>query len=106
MATIEVTELVQPKLTAGKGTKASVGMMLFVLGILSMVSIIGFLPGIGLFYVGFLMMRSGLPTQEIACQSCELPVTARVGEKTAECAACGTKNPIVWVKPAKGKAAA
>ena len=74
------------------------GLVLLVAGLLSAVTIVGLLPGIGLVIVGFLLLYFGRPKTIIKCNNCGGDVPARLEDKQAKCEHCDTIHPIKWTK--------
>ena len=58
---MEMITLKTKKPTLAESLRMGSGVLLLVTGILAMLSIVGFLPGIGLFLVGYLLMHFGRP---------------------------------------------
>lgn len=98
---IEVRTLEKPKFKTGSMGKFVTGAFLLFFGVILMITIIGILPGIGLFIGGFMMMWFGLPTVDIECYACGSEVKARQDVKQAKCEHCNTINPVKWVKRKK-----
>lgn len=95
---MEMIALKKPKATTGENVKMGVGLALAIMGVLMLLSIVLFLPGIGAFLVGFLLIRSGRPKEVITCAQCGGDVIAAFGEKQAKCEHCNTVHPIAWSK--------
>lgn len=95
---MEMITLKTKKPTLAESLRMGSGVLLLVTGVLAMLSIVGFLPGIGLFLVGYLLMHFGRPKVEITCASCGGTTIARSGEKKAKCEHCETVQPIKWTK--------
>lgn len=95
---MEMITLKNKKPTFGQSVKMGIGVFLLIIGVLSMLSIVGFLPGIGFFLVGYLLMHFGRPKVAINCANCGGEIEARQGEKKAKCEHCETANPIKWTK--------
>ena len=95
---MEMITVQNRKPTGGETVMLAIGALLFFAGILMMISLILFLPGIGAFLVGFLLMYFGRPKAIIECTNCGGDVIARLNDKQAKCEHCDTVHPITWKK--------
>ena len=95
---MEMIALRKPKASIGQSLIIAIGLILAVAGLLMMLSIILFLPGVGAFLIGFLMIWFNRPKETITCRQCSGNVTARLGDKQAKCEHCNTVHPITWTK--------
>lgn len=100
---IEVKTLSLTKFPAKSIIGMLFGGLFALLGVIFMITIILFLPGIFGVLIGFLIMYASVPSVTTECRACSQPVRVKVNVKNAECPSCKTANPVVWAKAAKVK---
>lgn len=103
---IEVLTLEKPRLNlrdAFSSIGAFFGITLAILGVLMMITIILFIPGIGLFLAGTTLAYGSLPRKKSDCPVCSLELKAKLNAKNTKCQHCETIVPIKWIKARKRK---
>lgn len=98
---IEVKTLSLPKYPAKNIIGLLFGGGVLLLGIVFMITIILFLPGIFGVLIGFLIMYASVPSVETECRACSQPVRVKLNVKSGVCPSCKTANPVVWAKVKK-----
>lgn len=98
---IEVKTLTAPKMPAKNLFGILFGGLFALLGVIFMITIILFIPGIFGVLIGFVVMVMSVPKVSTECRACGQPVSVKVNAKSGECPSCKTANPVVWEKAAK-----
>lgn len=101
MNKIKPIEIKKPKVTlknAGRSTGFIIGLAIFTIGIIMMMTIILILPGIFGVLVGLVMLVMNVPKAEVECPSCGYDNKAAPPKASVECERCKNNIPIKWVK--------
>ena len=80
---------------------ALAGFSMSVLGAILIVTIIGILPGIGMFLTGAFVIFLSLPKVKMNCPACDKEIKAIYPFENVKCERCETKIPIEWEKRKK-----
>jgi|SRR5690625_1724805 len=101
MKEIKVIELERPKVNVKDFSKMIgliFGALLMVAGGIMLPTIILTLPGIGLFFIGLMVVRAFAPKITFDCPACGLEATANHRVKNTKCPSCEFVIPVRWVK--------
>lgn len=101
MEKVTPIDVQKPKLTmknAGRSTGLLIGLILFGIGVLMMVSIVLFIPGIFGVLVGGVISVMSVPKTDIKCPACDYVNKAAPPTAGVECERCKTNLPVKWVK--------
>ena len=98
---IEPIKLEKPKVTlknAGRSVGFIIGLAVFTIGIIMMMSLILILPGVFGVLVGLVVLVMNVPKAEVECPSCGYTNKAAPPKPSVECERCKNNIPIEWVK--------
>lgn len=98
---IEVIEVEKPRINraniARSGARMT-GAVIFGIGLLFCITIIGLIPGLFGMLIGLVIMAMNVPKAIVKCPACDYDNKAAPPQASVECERCKTNLPIKWTK--------